>query len=97
MSDMLKTFIRQELAWSIREEYPHLRYPAAVYAKIVSVRNKEDHYSYIIRILDKNRKENRNFPEIPKVLSETVYKAGDIVAVVFLYGDIMPYIIGRAF
>lgn len=96
MSDMLKSFVRQELERSIREEYPHLRYPSAMYAKIVDTRNEAGHYSYVIRILDKNKREDVRFPEIPKVLSEMSYEVGDIVAVVFLYGDIVPYIMGRA-
>ncbi len=40
MSDMLKSFVRQELERSIREEYPHLRYPFAMYAKIVKSGNE---------------------------------------------------------
>jgi hypothetical protein len=96
MSDMLKSFVRQELERSIREEYPHLRYPFAMYAKIVDSWNEAGHYSYVIRILDKNKREDARFPEIPKVSSEMPYKVGDIVTVVFLYGNIVPYIMGRA-
>lgn len=96
MSDMLKTFVDHELDKRIQDEYPHLRYPAAVYAKITNVRKEADHYNYIIRILDKDKREDAKFPEVPKVKSNTAYESGDIVTVIFLYGNVMPYIIGRA-
>ncbi len=96
MSDMLKTFVDQELNQRIQKEYPHLKYPAAVYAKITNVKKEVAYYSYIIRILDKNKKENSKFPEIPKVKSESLYESGDVVVAIFLYGDVMPYIVGRA-
>lgn len=96
MSDMLKSFVGQELERNLREEYPHLRYPPAMYAQIVNSRNEAGYYSYVIRILDKNKREDVRFPEIPKVLSEMPYKVGDIIVIVFLYGDIVPYIMGRA-
>lgn len=97
MSDMLKTFVDQEMDRRIYETYPHLRYPMAVYAKVIRAeRDEGETYRCIIRILDKNRKEDASFPEIPRVRTYVPCKAGDVVAVVFLYGDIMPYIIGRA-
>lgn len=91
---MLKTLINKEFAEKIQTEYPHLRYPAAVYAKVTGVQEEDFFNVYCIKILDKNRREDHAYPEIPQVKSEKVYHVGDVVAVAMMYGDIAPYIIG---
>lgn len=95
MSDMLKTFVKAEIDENINKEHPHLRYPASVYARVTGVSDHGSYNSYIIKILDKNKKEDHKYPEIPQVLSDGKFHEGEIIVVAFLYGDIMPYIIGK--
>mgnify|MGYP003211591567 CR=1 FL=1 len=81
MSDMMKMFVEQELQNQIKENYPHMQYPPSLYAKVVSVRQNGELYEATIKILDKNKQPDIRFP----------------VAIVLMYGECKPYIIGRCF
>lgn len=97
MSDMMKKFVEQELQAQIKENYPHLQYPPGLYAKVVSVRQTGELYEVTLKILDKNNLPDSRFPEVPKVKTDIPVSNNDIVAVVLMYGECRPYIIGRCF
>lgn len=91
MADLLKMYLDRELPKRVQEQYPHLQYPGCVYALVTGVRNQV----CTIKILDKNRVQDKRFPEIPGVRTELELTAGDIVVVLLLYGECRPYIVGR--
>lgn len=97
MSDMMKQFVAQELAGQIRKNYPHMQYPSILYAKVMHVKAMEGQYEVVLKILDKNRQPDSRFPEIPKVATGIAFGKNDIVVVALLYGELIPYIIGRGF
>ena len=93
----LKDFVSSALNEEITENYPHLRHPACVYAKVVSVSKKGDIYTTTLRILDKNKQKDQDYTDTPKVKTELEVKKDDIVVAVLMYGDADPYIIGRCY
>lgn len=97
MSDMMKSFVEQELGNQIKTNYPHLQYPSCLYARVVAVKEAEKLYEATLKILDKNREADVRFPEVPKVKTDIQMQKDDIVVVVLLYGECRPYIIGRCF
>ncbi|MCM1376135.1 MAG: hypothetical protein NC245_13765 [Muribaculum sp.] len=97
MSDMMKQFVTQELAEQIRKKYPHMQYPSILYAKVMHVKPAEGQYEVVLKILDKNGQPDNRFPEIPRVATDMAVDKNDIVVVALLYGEMIPYIIGRAF
>ena len=97
MSDMMKQFVAQELSQQIKDNYPHMQYPPLLCAKVVNVRQKEGQYEATLKILDKNRNVDSRFPEVPKVVTDIPILKGEMVAIVLMYGECMPYIIGRCF
>ena len=50
-----------------------------------------------IKILDKNKQPDIRFPEVPKVKTDIPVRKNEIVAIVLMYGECKPYIIGRCF
>lgn len=48
-------------------------------------------------MLDKNKQPDSRFPEVPGVKTDIIILKNDIVAVVLMYGECSPYIIGRCF
>ena len=50
-----------------------------------------------LKILDKNKQPDSRFPEVPGVKTDIIILKNDIVAVVLMYGECSPYIIGRCF
>lgn len=52
-------------------------------------------YEYSLKILTKTGDTDTRFPEIPGVKSKISLKAGDIAAVMLLYGDLRPFIVGE--
>lgn len=53
-------------------------------------------YEYNLKILTKDGQVDANYPEIPSVKSKHQIPDGGIAAVVMLYGELRPYIIGEA-
>ena len=78
---MMKNFVKQELDDQIKTNYPHMRYPPCIYARV--------------KILDKNKQTDTRFPEVPMVSTKVPVESGDIVVVILLYGECDPYIVGR--
>ncbi len=97
MSDMMKKFVEQELQAQIKENYPHLQYPSGLYAKVVDVKQSSNLYEVTLKILDKNNQPDSRFPEVPKVKTDIPVLKDEIVAIVLMYGECRPYIIGRCF
>jgi len=97
MSNMMQKFVEQELENQIKQNYPHMQYPPGLYAKVVSVRQNGELYEATLKILDKNKQPDSRFPEVPGVKTDILILKNDIVAVVLMYGECSPYIIGRCF
>ena len=97
MSDMMKQFVTQELAEQIRNNYPHMQYPSILYAKVMNVKESAGQYEAVLKILDKNRQPDSRIPEIPRVATDMNIHRNDVVVVALLYGELIPYIIGRGF
>lgn len=66
-------------------------------AKVVSVRQNGELYEATLKILDKNKQPDIRFPEVPKVKTDIPVLKNEIVAIVLMYGECKPYIIGRCF
>lgn len=95
MSDMMKQFVRETLDDTLKNEYPHMRYPPCVCAHVVNAKKSGDDYICTIRILDKNMQTDNQFPEIPAVQTSVPVHQGNRVVVLMLYGECNPYIVGR--
>lgn len=95
MSNMMKMFVGQELESQLKKKYPYMQYPPCMYAKVVGVRDVSGKLECTLRMLDKNRQPDRQFPEVPRVATDIPVAKGETVAVVLLYGECCPYIIGR--
>ncbi len=80
----------------ISRQYPHIKYPAAYYAQVVSKQQSGTTYIYSLRLLSSARQVDNSVPVIPDVKSKLSVDIGDIVAVVLPYGQLAPYIIGEA-
>lgn len=63
----------------------------------VSVRQNGELYEATLKILDKNKQPDIRFPEVPKVKTDIPVLKNEIVAIVLMYGECKPYIIGRCF
>ena len=85
---MMKNFVKQELDDQIKTNYPHMRYPPCIYARVVKASKKEDVYTVTLKILDKNKQTDTRFTKVP-------VESGDTVVVILLYGECDPYIVGR--
>lgn len=88
---MLKEFIELEVKRLIIEKYAYLRRPSAVYAQVTQIQKG----SVNLRILDKNKAVDETYPEIPLVKTSLALSKGDVVAVLLMYGECIPYIVGR--
>lgn len=79
----------------IKKKYPHLEYPANVYARITKVKDNIDHYEYNIKVLDKNLDIDVMFPEVPGIKSKLKVEVNRTVAVALMYGELEFFIIGE--
>ena len=95
MSDMLETFVRKGITNEIKTNYPHIQYPAGMYARIVQAKQDGEKYMYTLKILDKTLNVDNDFPEIPNVRSSIQIQKDDIVVVLLLYGGSDVFILGR--
>lgn len=93
---MLEQMINGTIDKKISVDYPHLRYPALVKARVTRASEYgSPWYRYNLKILDKNGEVDEHFPEVPEVLSRQRYEKGATVAVGLLYGELDPYILGE--
>jgi len=95
MSDLLKGFVKKELSNEIKETYPHLQYPGALLARVISALGSEGNVTCTIKIIDKNGDIDQRFPEIPLLKTDMPVTTNDIVVIVLLYGTFTPFIVGR--
>lgn len=92
----LPELVRDELEDQIKTVYTHVQFPSCVYAEITRVeKTREDTYLCNLKILDKTLTVDNRFPEVPFVSTSIPFEKNDIAVVVLLYGDCVPYIIGR--
>lgn len=54
MSDMLETFVRKEITNEIKTNYPHIQYPAGMYARIVQAKQDAKNICTLSRFLTKH-------------------------------------------
>lgn len=95
MSDMLHTFVKKELEKQIQENYPHMRNPSGMYAKVTQVREESGKYVCTLKILDKIMNVDNDVPEIPNVRTDIPLHQGDIAVILFLYGGSGVFVLGR--
>ena len=95
MADLLNGFVKNVMDETINNEYPHIRHPALVYAKVKETIQKDGISYGTIQVLQEDKTEDDTFPPFPYVRSELGIKTGDIVVIGLLYGGCIPYILGR--
>ncbi len=77
-------------------QYPHIKYPAAYYAQVVSRQQVGTAYVYSLRLLSSALQVDNSVPVIPNVKSKLSVDVDDTVAVVLPYGQLAPFIVGEA-
>ena len=95
MGDMLKEFVKSTMENEIKERYPHIRYPAWMYARVTECRKESNSFVVTLQILDKNQQKDVNYPPLPFIRTDLQVVLNDIVVVGMLYGECLPYIVGR--
>ncbi len=95
MSDMMAKFVRETLDETLKQAYPHMRYPPCMCAEVVARKAQGGKNRCTLRILDKNMLRDNQFPEVPNVLTDIEVEPGDRVVVLMMYGECNPYIVGR--
>ena len=90
---MMDVFLRAEVRKLIDREFPHIKFPPAVMAVVMS-KTGDKTWQYSIKPLRSDRSA-AEFPEIPDIKSHIEVEAGvgGIVAVALLYGQMRPVII----
>ena len=92
----LRDSVRRILRELVAEDYPHIHYPAASYAQVTAKQQSGEAYAYSIRLLDAAGQADHSVPTIPGIKSKLNLDVGDNVAVIFPYGQLAPYIVGKA-
>lgn len=96
MAGMLQDIVKSELENLIVERYHHLKSPLAVLARVTnSEGDGNGNYTVSLKILDKNKNDNNDYPEIPFVKTNMKFTEADIAVVILLYGEADPYVLGR--
>ena len=95
MGDMLKEFVKSSIENEIKENYPHIRHSAWMYAKVTEWRKEAELSVVTLQILDKDLQKDINFPPMPFIRTELQVALNEIVVVGMLYGECQPYIVGR--
>ena len=95
MGDMLKEFVKSSIENEIKENYPHIRHPAWMYAKVTEWRKEAELSVVTLQILDKDLQKDINFPPMPFIRTELQVALNEVVVVGMLYGECQPYIVGR--
>lgn len=91
----IRNFVKSVVRSVIKTEYPHVRRPSSVLAKVTYVKYMDDGLQcYALRILDKDGNEDGQMPEIPNVITDRYYQKGNIVVIQYVNG-LYPYIAGR--
>ena len=93
--DMLKTAVRKIVKEMLTKSYPHTQQPPSMYAMVLEVKTSGAFNEAVIRILDKTKSRDEKYPDIPGVKTDFELKRGDMVVILMLYGERIPYIVGR--
>lgn len=80
---------------TLREQYPHLRFPAAVYARIASRKDLADSYEYVLAVTDADGNRDESVPLIPAVSSTQRHDPETLVIAALPYGELSPFILGE--
>ncbi len=92
---MLDEFAKSNFSKQIAENFPHLKYPAVVKAKVTAMSKfSEKTWQYNVKPLRQDLS-NADFPEIPSIKSHIEVEAGvgGVVAIALMYGGFDPIII----
>lgn len=116
---MLAEMIQAVLKKTVATDYPHVRLPAAVLAKVDSARELDAYeiksltfynddkgkscqghmeaswYEYKLTVLDRFGNPDEAFPALPGIKSRKQFQEGATIAVAFLYGELVPALIGE--
>lgn len=116
---MLEKMIQAVLKKTVATDYPHVRVPAAVLAKIDSAQKLDSYeienltfynddegkscqghmgaswFEYKLTILDRFGNPDEAFPALPEIKSRKQFQEGAVVSVAFLYGELVPVLIGE--
>lgn len=96
MSDILKAFVEKEMQNQIKENYPHIQYPAGMYAQVTQVTGGgQGIFTCTLKILDKNLNPDNDIPEIPNVRTEIALEKDDIAVILMIYGGSQIWVLGR--
>lgn len=80
------------------DRLPYLKRPATAYAKVTGVTKISDTtWEYTIKLMSEQLLVDSLTPEIPGIKSTLEIKSGKTVAVVMMYGQLKPFIVGEAF
>jgi hypothetical protein len=93
---MMESMIKSVIDNTLKNDYPHVLLPLAVYARVTKVQDQYTYYDHDIKILDESMNYNEDFPELPRVKSKVRYEVGTIVAVLLMYGQLNAFIVGEA-
>jgi len=92
----LKTIILNTIVNYIDQQAPHLKRPAAMYARITrAAQISEDSWQYSIKLLRDDYRDDSIYPEIPGIKSKLEIGSGKMVAVVLMGGQLKPFIVGE--
>lgn len=94
MPDFLNGFVQSVLDETVKEQYPHIRYPALVCAKVKECMVKGNKNLVTLQILAENLEADKRFPLLPYIKTEIAVQINDIVVVGLLYGGCNPYVLG---
>lgn len=86
----------------MRSNRPYVKLDPAVIEQarqmdLLSYLQRYEPSNLTLKILDKNKQPDIRFPEVPKVKTDIPVLKNEIVAIVLMYGECKPYIIGRCF
>lgn len=95
MADFLNEFVKVTMEDEIKTNYPHIKSPSIVYAKVTEMKQAGDIRLVTLRILTVEWKVDENYPLFPFVKTEHELLLNDFVVVGFPYGGNVPYILGR--
>lgn len=94
MSDFLGGFVQSVLDETVKEQYPHIRYPSLVCAKVKECMVKESKNLVTLQILTESLEADKRFPLLPFIKTNLEVQINDIVVVGLLYGRCTPYVLG---
>jgi hypothetical protein len=94
---MLEEMVRAVIRKTVAADYPHLKVPAVVYARVVSVRPAGDWLEYRLTVLDRFGNPDETFPGLPQVRSKKSFREETVISVAFPYGELTPVILEEVY